>query len=137
MAFTGISAGLAAIAFWGFLAAVVVAGIWYDQRRRESQQETLRRIVESGRDMQPEVVDRILALSNENKRPDRDFKLAALWILPIAPGVYLLGLALGGLAPEARTALSGVAALLLCLGVGFWLASGIAARLYGLDPTRD
>jgi hypothetical protein len=136
MAFTGIGAGLAALAFWGFLAAVVVAGIWYDQRKRESQQETLRRMFESGRDLRPDVVDRMLALSDENKRPDRDFKIAALWILPTAPGLFLLGLVLGAIAPEARTALTGVSILALCLGVGFWFASGVAARIYGLRPSR-
>ena len=42
------AAGLGALGFWLFLAAVVVAGIWFDARKRESDQETLRRIVESG-----------------------------------------------------------------------------------------
>ena len=40
--------GLGALGFWLFLAAVVVAGIWFDAKKRESQQETLRRVVESG-----------------------------------------------------------------------------------------
>ena len=40
---------LGALGFWIFIAAVVVAGIWGDTRKREIQQETLRRIVESGK----------------------------------------------------------------------------------------
>ena len=43
-----LGAGLAALAFWGFIASVVVAGIWYDIRKRDAQHETVRRIVESG-----------------------------------------------------------------------------------------
>ena len=35
------AAGLGAFGFWLFIAAVVVAGIWFDARKRESQQETL------------------------------------------------------------------------------------------------
>jgi hypothetical protein len=44
----GIGGGLAALAFWGFVAAVVVGGMWYAIREREAQHETLRRIIESG-----------------------------------------------------------------------------------------
>ena len=41
----GVGAGLAALAFWGFLAAVVFATYWDASKKRESQQETLRRRV--------------------------------------------------------------------------------------------
>ncbi len=36
----GLGAGLSALAFWGFIAAVVVAGIWYSVRERQAQYET-------------------------------------------------------------------------------------------------
>jgi hypothetical protein len=131
MELTGIGAGLAALAFWGFLAIVVVAGIWYDIRRRESQQETVRRIIESGQKLEPEVVDRLLDLSDAGqKRPDREFRITALWVLPVAPGLFVLAQVLGSQFPEARTPLLGAAGLVACLGVGFWLASMIAARWY-------
>lgn len=132
MELTGIGAGLAALAFWGFLATVVVAGIWYDLRRRESQQETVRRMVESGQSLDPELVDRLLALSDaQQKRPDQELRVAALWVLPVAPGLLLLGLILGAAVPEARAPIVGASALVACLGVGFWFASRIAARWYG------
>ena len=35
-------AGLAALAFWGFIATVVVAGTWNDILMREAQHETVR-----------------------------------------------------------------------------------------------
>ena len=56
-----LGAGLAALAFWGFIATVVVAGIWYDIRKREAQQETLRRMFESGRPMDDALMDKLLA----------------------------------------------------------------------------
>lgn len=131
MEFTGIGAGLAALAFWGFLAAVVVAGIWYDIRRRESQQETVRRMIESGREFDANTLDRLLAVSQDrDKRPDRDFRVAALWVLPAAPGLLLLGLILGAAVPEAKAPILGAAALAACLGVGFWIASRVAARWF-------
>jgi hypothetical protein len=132
MELSGIGAGLAAFAFWGFLAAVVVAGIWYDVKKRQTQQETVLRLMESGRSLEPELLDRIVSLFDaQEKRPDREFKVAALWILPVAPGLFLLGLILGAAVPEARAPLLGASALVACLGVGFWFASRVAASWYG------
>ena len=56
----GLGAGLSALAFWGFIAAVVVAGIWYSVRERQAQYETLRRIIESGQPADEALVDKIL-----------------------------------------------------------------------------
>ena len=43
-----VSEGLAALGFWTFIAAIIVAGIWDGIRKREAQHETLRRMIESG-----------------------------------------------------------------------------------------
>ena len=52
----GLGAGLGAIGFWLFIAAVVVAGIWFYVRKREAEHETLRRMIdESGRNIDLEV----------------------------------------------------------------------------------
>ena len=47
----GIGAGLAALAFWGFIAAVVVAYYWDSIRKRDAQHETVRRALESGQQL--------------------------------------------------------------------------------------
>jgi hypothetical protein len=57
-----LGAGLAALAFWGFIAEVVVAGIWYDIRKRDAAHETIRRLVESGQLLDDRVLDRLLPL---------------------------------------------------------------------------
>ena len=36
--------GMAAFAFWAFIASCVVGGIWYSIREKQAQHETLRRI---------------------------------------------------------------------------------------------
>ena len=43
----GIGLGLASLAFWGFVAAVSVAGIWSEIRNKDAQHETMRRIVDA------------------------------------------------------------------------------------------
>jgi hypothetical protein len=127
----GIGAGLAALAFWGFIATAVVAGIWDGIRKREARHETLRRLVESGQPIDKEMMDKLLLMNRGgSSRIDRDFEVTALWILPVAAGVAILGEILGHQVPEARLPILGAAALLACLGVGFLVASKIAGRWY-------
>lgn len=129
-----LGAGLAALAFWGFIASVVVAGIWYDIRKREAQQETVRRLFESGRDIDPAMMDRLLSNSeNKGDRLDRAFKLTGWILLPAALGLAILGLVLGIQVPEARLPLLGVSGLVGCLGLGFLGTSRMAKRWYEAD----
>ena len=72
------AAGLGAMGFWIFLAAIVVAGIWFDARKRESQQETLRRVVESGQEIDPAMIDKMLAVGGDQARVDRDLKISGM-----------------------------------------------------------
>jgi len=129
-----LGAGLASLAFWGFLASVVIAGIWSDIRRRDAQQETVRRLLESGQPIDDSLMDKLFSLGGgKRERLDRDFKLVALIMLPAAVGLALLGLVLGLQDPGAKLPLLGVAALVACVGLGFLAASRMAARWYRED----
>jgi hypothetical protein len=123
------AAGLGAFGFWLFIGAIVVAGIWYDARRKESQQETLRRVVESGQHIDPAVLDRIVGTGG-SRSPERDLKVSALIVLFVAPGLAVLGLLLGQIATEARAALLGVSLLVGFIGVGLFLAAKLVERDY-------
>ena len=140
----GLGAGLAALAFWGFVASVVAAGIWDGVRKREAQHETVRRLIESGRSIDQELMDKLLLLSDGgNKRHDRDLRLTALWVSPVAAGMAIFGLILGSVYPETLAPLLGASALLACLGIGFWVGGNIARRWYpadsdsGLDQLKE
>ena len=126
---SGAAAGLGALGFWLFIAAVVVGGIWYDVRRKESQQETLRRIVESGRDIDPSVIDRVVGASNA-KELERDLRVGALIVLAVSPGLFVFSLFLGMISPEARAALMGVSLLVAFVGGGMLMASRHVERHY-------
>lgn len=129
-----LGAGLAALAFWGFIAAVVVAGIWYDIRKKEAQQETVRRLIESGRPLDEKVVDKLLsAQEDKSERPDRTYKLVAVIVLPISVGLAIFGWVLGMAYPETLLPLLGVAALVACVGLGFLAASRMARKWYDAD----
>ena len=127
----GVGAGMAAMAFWGFVAVAVVATMWNTIRKRETQHETLRQIVESGQKIDMEVLDKLMEISDGgNSRLDRDFKLTALWLFPVAVGLPVLAIILGIQVPEATVPILAAAALVAILSVGFLLAGKLVERWY-------
>lgn len=129
----GLGAGLVVLSFWLFIAAVSVAGIWDGAKKREQEHETLRRILESNRDLDTDTLDKLMSLVGGSGRPDRDFKVAAMWILPISPGVAVLGYFISRVAEEAFYPLMGVAGILAIMGIGFWIAGNVTASWYRAD----
>ena len=130
----GLGAGLAAMAFWGFVAVAVVAGIWDGIRKREAKHETLRRIIESGQTIDQELMEKLLLLSDGGKRRvDRDFKLTGLWILPVAVGLAIFGLIMSYEDPSKLIPILGASALLAVFGIGCLVAAKIVARWYPAD----
>ena len=130
----GLGVGLAAIAFWGFVAATVFAGVWNGIRKRDAQHETARRLIESGQPLDQALMEK-LSLMNDggSKRHDRDFYVTGLWILPVAVGLAIFGLILGSQEPDAEAPLLGAAALCGCLAVGWLVAAKVAERWYAVD----
>ena len=131
----GVAAGLGAMGFWLFLAAVVVAGIWFDARKRETQQETLRRVVESGQTIDPEVIDKMLAVGGGDERIDRELKIAGLIVMFIAPGLAILGWFLGQLDDRLFGILLGVSLLVAFVGIGLYVAGKASERWYREDKS--
>ncbi|MGI9236089.1 MAG: hypothetical protein ACR2QZ_01745 [Woeseiaceae bacterium] len=129
----GNAAGLGALGFWMFLAAVVVAGIWFDARKRESQQETLRRIVESGQRIDQTMIEKFLKSGSEANRTDQDLKVGGLITLSVAPGLLLLGFFLSKLDQQIMDVMLGVALLVGCVGIGLYAAGKMSERWYNDD----
>lgn len=126
----GNAAGLGALGFWLFLAAVVVSGIWFDAKKRESQQETLRRIVESGQRLDKAMIDKFVKSGSEGNRTDQDLKIGGLITMSVAPGLVLLGYFLSRLEERLMDVMLGVALLVGFVGVGLYGAGKLAERWY-------
>jgi len=117
--------------FWMFLAAVVVSGMWFDFRKRESQQETLRRLVESGKDIDSALVDKLVASSsNDDERTDHGLKTAGLIVIFAAPGMLALGWFMSAFNDKIFAVMQGVAALVGFVGIGLMVAGFVSARWY-------
>ena len=119
---------LGALGFWIFIAAVVVAGIWFDARKREIQQETLRRIVESGKEIDAAMLDKLIAAGKGDSRPDQDLKTSGVIMISIAPGLAILGWFMSELAEPLLKILLGVAILVAFLGIGMMVAGKVSER---------
>ncbi|MFT4797477.1 MAG: hypothetical protein ACJAYE_000274 [Candidatus Azotimanducaceae bacterium] len=126
-----IGAGLSALAFWGFIGTCVIAGVWSNIRKRETKHETLRRIIESGQTLDDKLLKSLgLIETKDNDRPDRAFKIAALWLLAVSVGLAILSIFLGNIEQDARTAVLGVSALAACTGIGAWIGGMITTPWY-------
>ena len=129
----GLGAGLVALAFWGFIAAVVVAGIWYGIRERQAQHETLRRMIDSGKPIDQALMDKVLG---GDRQVHRDLRIGGLIVLCAAPGMALLGWFISRIAEPALMPLLGVAALMVFVGIGL-LAASRAAEKASRDGTHS
>ena len=123
----GFGFGLAAFAFWGFIASTVVAGIWYAIREKEAQHETLRRIIESGKDVNVEVIDRVMS---DGGKSETDLRVGGYITLFVAPGLALLGyvLKIASDNEEVFTILLGVAGLVAFVAIGLLVAAKVVER---------
>lgn len=118
-----------------FVSCAVLGGVWDSIRKRESQHETVRRIIESGQQIDQQTIDKLLSISDGSRtRLDMGFRVAALWILPVSFGMAAFAFFIGLAKADAFMPLLGVAALLFCLGVGFLIAARVAGRWY---PNED
>ena len=132
----GVVSGLGALGFWVFIAAVVVAGVWYGIRQREAQHETLRRMIDSGQPIDQSLMERLLGGDN---RLDRDLKAAGVIVLFIAPGLALLGWFISRVSQVWLFPILGAAALVAFVGIGLLVAAKFVERYYvqGEPSIRD
>ena len=126
--------GLAAFGFWMFIAAVSVGGIWDGVRKREAEHETLRRMIESGKTPDQELVDKLLG---HKKDPARDLKAAGLIVIFVAPGLALMGWVIGLAQPDALMPLFGVAGLVGFVGIGLLTAARFLDRATREDSAEN
>ena len=119
--------GLAALAFWGFIASTVVGGIWYSIREKQAQHETLRQIIASGKDVDAEVIDRIMS---DGGKSETDLKVGGYITMSVAPGLVLLGYVLEVAADNDQifTILAGVAGLVFFVAIGLLVAARVVER---------
>ena len=126
-----IGGGLAVFAFWAFIASCVVGGIWRSVREKETRHETLRRIIESGKDVDAELIDRIMSDDNKgDNESEVDLKVGAYITMSAAPGLALLGWVLEIVSDNDKVfpLLLAIAGLVFFIAIGLLVASRVVKR---------
>ena len=126
--------GLAALGFWLFVGAASVAGIWDGIRKREAEHETLRRIIESGKQPDQQLVDKLLGY---NKEPERDLKVAGLIVIFVAPGLAALSWFISRINADALMPILGVSILVGFVGLGLLVAANFMKKSRQSDSTNQ
>jgi len=119
-----VGAGISLLAFWGFIAVVVIGGIWNDIRKKAEQQKTIRCIVESGQHLDEKVVESILSAGRtEPIETGNDLKLASIIVFFVSLGLAIFGLVMGISNAKIIIPLLGVACLVFCVALGLRFAA--------------
>lgn len=125
----GLGAGIAALAFWGFISAMVVGGIWDGAKKREAQHETLRRMIESGKPVDEALMTKLF--EREPTRPHRGLAIGAIIVFSVAAGLVVLG------ALIKEPAVLGAAGICACLSAGLLGASVYVRRAQAAEDAQS
>jgi hypothetical protein len=100
---------------FGFIAAIVLGSQYLNMRRRIRVHETIELAIKQGQPIPPELLDLITRRDPDSQKPsDLRWGLIAL---STGVGVAIFGQVLGAVESDARTALTGLAAIPGCIGV--------------------
>jgi hypothetical protein len=120
-------AGIAAFAFWGFVAVVAVANVWREVVTRRDAELTIRMAIEKGQQLDPATVEKLLKTGK--KETSEGLMVGGGVMLATGLGLPIMGYFIGrGGHEDAFYPLLGVGALVFLIGVAFLVLSGILRR---------
>ena len=112
-----------AIAFWIFVTVAAVTGIWADYKKRQAALEPLRIAIERGQQLDPALVERLIA-------PERDaginplyLRVGGIVVLSAGVGVVILAFLLEQVVPVSFYPVLGGGVVTLCVGAGLVVAA--------------
>ncbi len=112
-----------AIAFWIFVTVAAVAGIVGDYKKRQLALEPLRTAIERGQQLDPALVERLMA-------PERDAGINPLYLrvggiitLSAGVGVVILAFLLNQVEPLSFYPVLGGGVVTMCVGAGLVIAA--------------
>ena len=115
------------------VAGVFIAFILASQKKHQARLDLLRYAVERGATLDVELIDKIAwadaARTNAGpQRPGRGSRVAGILIVAYGAGFALFACFIGAVDKSALIPMLGVAALFICLGVGFLIVSRMLRR---------
>jgi hypothetical protein len=120
-----------AIAFWTFVAIAIVAGIVSDYKKRQLTLEPLRAAIEKGQQLDPSVVERLMAPAQSAGINPLALWVSGVIVISAGVGVGLLAFILERVAPVAFWPILGGGVVTLCVGTGLVVAARIVQKYKG------
>jgi hypothetical protein len=117
-----------AIAFWLFVAVATVAGIVGEYKKRQLTLEPLRAAIEKGQQLDPSVVERLMAPPAQAGMRALPFMVWGVLLSSAGIGVGLFAFILARISPTAFWPITGAAVIVLCLGIGLIVAARLIDR---------
>lgn len=116
---------LIGVAFWIFIASVVVAGIWYAHARNRETQKTIRLAIEKGVQLDAALLDKLVI--RESGNPE-DYYIGGLICLACGLGLPVLGYFIGRIEPVAFFPIVGAGFLVGLIGISLILCGKLIDR---------
>lgn len=118
-----------AIAVFVFLAIASVAGIIGDYKKRQIALEPLRAAIERGQQLDPAVIERLMAPEPRDAALNPlHLKVGGIITIAAGIGVAILAFFLAQIEAQALYPVLGIGLVAVCVGVGLMIAAGVIAR---------
>lgn len=125
------------IAFCAFLAVAAVAGIVADYKKRALALEPLRAAIERGQQLDPAVVERLMAPESRDEGLNALYlKVGGIITIAAGIGVAILSFFLAQVVSVALYPVLGGGIVAVCVGVGLMVAARVAERHGNRQGTR-
>jgi hypothetical protein len=121
------------VVFWIFVAVAAVAGVVGDYKKRQAKLEPLRIAIEKGQQLDPKVVEQLMASEREEDGPvdPRDLSIGGIITCASGFGVAVAAPFVAHELPRALYPMFGFGALAVCVGVGLLISAKV------LEKSRD
>jgi hypothetical protein len=118
-----------AIAFWVFVAVAAVAGIVADYKKRQLALEPLRAAIERGQQLDPALVERLMAPDSHGGGMNPLYlRVGGIITVSAGIGVAILSFFLMHIEPMVLYPVLGAGIVVICVGTGLVIAAQAAER---------
>ena len=124
-----VHSSMVGVVFWVAVFGIVAVTEWGRRAAERERQQTLRAAIERGQQLDPAMLEKILAGQTRSRSSPYSLLIAGVIVLFAGAGLALLGTFVGAEDPEAFNGVVGSAALISMVGLGLCAAYALKRRL--------
>jgi len=120
---------LVGVVFWVAIFGIVAVEVWGRRSAERERQQTLRSAIERGQQLDPAMLEKILAGQTRSRGSPYGLLIAGVIVLFAGAGLALLGVVVGADDADAFKGMVGSAGLIGMVGLGLCVAYALKRRL--------